>query len=390
MDGIRIEKDLVAWGESMRVLSASLGFLTASFLLTVSCEKKTDKHKLPAAKVDVAVAASSDVPVYLEGIGHVRAYNHAEIKGRVEGVLFEVHYQQGELVKAGEPLMTIDPRPFEAQLMEAQGDLKKYESDFAFANDKAIRYSNLVGEDYVSQLNFDEYVSNVEALKGLVEKTKGEVKRANLNLEYCQVRAPFTGRVGRRLVDIGNLIVNDGSTLVTLNQIQPIYVDFSLPEKDFLKIQKKQDQNSLKVKIKVEDIQDYPELGELVVIGNDINKQTGMIPLRAQFENKDEKLWNGQFVKAKLILEVHNNAVLIPQRAISLGQKGSYVYVIENNVAKRVDVVSGERYGDLIEINSGIKPGDIVVTSGQISLKEGREVSIKKKETDILEEWKVL
>ncbi len=360
------------------------------FCVFSSCSKKKKEIKRPPVKVEAAKTAKATIPIFLEGIGHVRAYNQAKIKSRVEGVLFDVHYEQGQVVEQDMSLMTIDPRPYEAQLKQAEGDFIRYSADLKFAQDKALRYSKLVEESYVSQLHFDEYVSNVNALQGQVKKTQGEIDNAKLNLEYCKVIAPFTGRIGKRLIDKGNLVTNDGSTLIILNQIQPIFVDFSLPEKDLLKIQKKEALSDLKVKIKVEDVENFDEDGELIVIDNDINAQTGMIPLRAQFQNKKRLLWHGQFVKAKLILEMKKDAILIPEDALCLGQKGNYVYVIDHgSTARKVDVTIGECLSGLVEIKSGLKGTELVVTNGQISLKTGSEVSIKSTDDEILKKLKL-
>lgn len=369
----------------MNFVMRSFIFLSCLTLSLCSCSKKKEVPKKQPINVEVAKSETATIPIFIEGIGHIKAYNHAKIKARVEGTLFDVLYEQGQVVEEGMPLMNIDPRPYEAKLIQAEGELEKYKADLTFAQDKVIRYSKLIDDNYVSQLHFDEYVANLEALQGSVKKTEGEILEAKLNIEYCKVRAPFTGRVGKRLVDKGNLVTNDGSTLLILNQIQPIFADFSVPEKDLLKIQKKQNKEPLKVKIKIEDVEDFDEIGKLIVIDNDINMQTGMIPLRALFENKKCLLWHGQFIKARLILEEKENAVLIPSRAVNLGQKGDYVYVVDKgNKVKKVDVVIGERLGDLVEVVSGLEAKEMVVTKGQISLKTGAEVNIKKVEKNIL------
>lgn len=373
----------------MKIFCKNISFTFFAAVLFFSCSGKKQEMKKPPVKIEAACVEMTTIPIFLEGIGHVRAYNHAEIKARVEGVLFHVHYKQGDMVEEGASLMTIDPRPYEAKLKQAEGDYIKYNAELKFAQDKAYRYSKLVDESYVSQLNFDEYVSNVNALIGMVKKAQGEIEDAKLNVEYCLVKAPFTGRVGLRLVDEGNLITNDGATLITLNQIQPIFVDFSLPEKDLLKIQKKQQEGNLKVKIKVEDVEEFDELGDLIVIGNDIDVQTGMIPLRALFENKKSLLWHGQFVKAKLILELKKNAILVPEQALCLGQKGFYVFVVDQgNIVKKIDVTVGERIAGLVEVTSGLKAKEIVVTNGQINLKTGSEVEVKSIDKSILKRLK--
>lgn len=366
----------------------SVYVLSAFCLLFVSCGKKKEVKK-PPPKVYAAHAAKKTVPYYLEGIGHVRAYNSANIQSQVEGYLEGIHYTQGKDVNKGDILITIDPDNYKAKLEESEGELEQSKAQLRFAEEKVIRFTKLVEDDYVSKLNYDEYVSNFQALLGTVKRNQGSVDNARTNLDYCYIKAPFTGRVGKKLVDIGNLVQNDGSTLLIVNQIQPIYVDFSLPEKQLTRILKKQSKENLEVKVHIPEVEVVEEIGKLIVVSNSVDETTGMVPLRAEFKNEDELLWPGQFAKVRLILRDVEDAILVPEEAINLGQKGMYVEVIEaDNIAKFKYVEVGETYGDLVVIEKGIEEGELVITTGQIQVKPNSPVNVVKVEDDILKKFK--
>lgn len=340
-------------------------------------------------KVEAAVSVKKTVPYYLEGIGHVRAYNSAKIKSQVEGYLLDVHYEQGDFVKENELLVTIDPVNYEAKVKEMQGMLLQTKAQLQFAEEKVMRFTKLVEDDYVSKLNYDEYVSNFEALLGTFKRDEGSLENAKANLDYCFIKAPFSGRIGKRLVDKGNLIGNDGSTLLVVNQIQPIYVDFSLPEKELTRILKGQKEGNLQVKVLIPEVMPIEEVGELIVVGNMVDRQTGMIPLRAQCVNQEEMLWPGQFAKVRLVLEEIKDAVLVPETAISLGQKGTFVLTIDsNNVATVKYVKTGEIFNDLIVITEGLEAGEKVVTNGQLNVKPGTAVDVVALNSDLLKDFK--
>lgn len=357
----------------MRILSSIVILL----YLTSGCSKHKEAPIKPLTKVDVAEVQESDIPVFLEGIGHVRAFNYAEIKSQVEGELFQVHYDQGQDVEEGSLLLTIDPRPYKAMLQEAEGTLLESKANLRFAEEKVNRYTKLVKEEYVSKLNYDEYVTNVEALLASVKKNEGSLADAKINLEYCYIRAPFFGRVGKKLVDKGNLIANDGTVLVTLTQIQPIYVDFSLPEKEVTRILKRQQLQELIVKVYIPEVEPIEEEGKLIVIDNSVDPSTGMIPLRAQFSNEQKLLWPGQFARARLILKEKFQVLLVPEESINLSQKGYFAMVVDsdNKIAMH-PVKVGEKINGVWEILEGLNKGDRVVTNGQINVGVGQEVDV--------------
>ncbi len=351
--------------------------LSIVLCLMTGCNHEQPRSVKPLTRVEVASVQESAIPIFLEGIGHVRAFNYAEIKSQVEGELFQVQYEQGKDVEEGELLLTIDPRPYQAKLQEAEGMLLESKANLRFAEEKVGRFAKLVKEDYVSKLDYDEYVTNVEALMATVKKNEGTLADAKVNLDYCYIRAPFSGRVGKKLVDKGNLIANDGATLVTLNQIQPIYVDFSLPEKELTRILKRQHLGELVVKVCIPEVEPLQEEGRLIVIDNRVDPSTGMIPLRAQFTNENKLLWPGQFAKVRLILKEKEKALLVPEEGVNLGQKGYFVMVLDsNNHVEIRSIKLGEKINEIWEVTQGLSKGDRVIINGQINVLPGQEVEV--------------
>lgn len=350
--------------------------LTLLTLLALSsCAKEEKTLSKPPVKVETAVALETKIPIFLEGIGHVKASKAAEIKAQVEGRLKTIHYIQGQQVKEGDLLVTIDPRPYEAKLQEAEGMLLESQAQLRFAEEKVMRFSKLLNDDYVSKINFDEYVSSAESLLATIKKNEGLVKEAQVNLDYCYITAPFDGRVGKKLIDEGNVIANDGATLLTLQQIEPVYVDFSLPEKDLAKIFRYDKLENFAVKAHLAAADPLECVGRLLVVDNKVDTATGMIPMRAEFVNKERVLWPGQFIKIRVILKEKPQGLMVPDEAINLSQKGFYVYVIDKEKKAYVSPVTlGEKIGDVVEVLTGVLPGQKVVINGQFNLAEGDEV----------------
>ena len=331
----------------------------------------------PAIKVEVAEVQEKTIPIFLEGIGHVRALNAVDIKSQVEGELVEVYYTQGQRVKEGELLVVIDPRPYKAQVTQAEGTLLESKANLRFAEEKVMRYTKLVQEDYVSKLDYDQYVTDVEALLAAIKKNEGFLEDAQVNLSYCYIRAPFAGRVGKRLVDKGNLVTNDGKTLATLDQMQPIYVDFSLPEKQLTRLLLTQAKKKLKIWVKIPEVMPIKEEGELIVIDNRVDPATGMVALRAQFANEEELLWPGQFAKVRVILNEKPHATLIPEEGVNVGQKGYFAWVVgENHEAVMRSITLGERMQGVCEVVEGLASGELVITQGQINIGRGDQVEV--------------
>jgi membrane fusion protein, multidrug efflux system len=354
-------------------------FLLSSLFFGCS-EKVEQKPTLP--RVEVGSVVRQTIPISLNAVGHVTAFKSAEIKAQVEGRLLEVHYEEGSLVKAGDLLLTINPEPYLAALEKALAVRAENFAKLKYAAEVVVRYKGLLKEDYISQLDFDGFVRDLGEYEAAVMQDDADIRLAKINLDYCYLRSPFTGIAGKKLIDEGNLITDDGTTMVVVNQIDPIYIDFFLPEADFQVIMKfKKGDTPLEVDIKIPNEKD-PYKATLILVDNTIDPNTGMVPLRAQINNKAHDFWPGQYVEANLILTHEENALLIPSKAISIGSKGQYVYVIgQNNVVEYKSIQSFNIYGKSTHIKAELKEGDRVITRGQINVKAGSACQIVTKDS---------
>lgn len=343
-------------------------------LVVTGCGKKDQKAEF-VPNVIVKKAVSKKIPIAIDAIGHAVAYNSVDIKAQVEGRLLEVNYTQGKEVKQGDLLLKIDPRPFEAERDKTIAIRAQDNAKLRYAADKVSRYQKLLPENYVSALDYTQYVSDLGTYEAAIMADDADIRLAEINVDYCYIRAPFTGMAGKKLVDIGNLVTNNGDTLVTINQIDPIYLDFSIPERDFLKLMQYQKDHNLDVTILVSD-KSYT--AKLIVVDNKINPKTGMIPLRAEMANPEKAFWPGQFIRAKVILKYLDDAVMMPVEAQSIGQKGLYVFVIkQDNTAEYRLIKTGEQIDNAIQILEGVKAGERVVVKGQLDVEPGKKVTIK-------------
>ncbi len=348
------------------------------FLATGCSKKTTEKPYVP--RVEVQVAIEQTIPIGLKAVGHCIAYNSAEIKAQVEGLLEEIHYKEGEQVLKDDLLVTIDSRPFMATLDKNIAIRAENFANLKYSAEVVARYQSLLAEDYVSKLEFDGFVKNLAEYEAAVMQNDADIRLAQLNVDYCFIRAPFSGVAGKKLVDKGNLITNDGSALLVVNQINPIYIDFYLPERDFRTImQYKKGSSALSVDILIPD--QTISKAKLILVDNEINAQTGMVPLRAEISNPDAAFWPGQYVEATLILKQEENALLIPTKAINTGSKGYYVFVIDgagNAVYK--SITPNDIYGEYTYVKGDVKPGDRLVVRGQINVTPGVVVEIINKD----------
>jgi multidrug efflux system membrane fusion protein len=341
-----------------------------------SCDKKITPAEYKA-RVEVSFVKTDTIAIGLTAVGHCTAYNSVEIKSQVEGLLEQVHYQEGHFVKEGDLLITIDPRPYEAALSKAVAIRAENIAKLKFAAEKVARYSALVEKEYISKLEFDDLVTNLNEYEAAVMQNDADIFLASVNLDFCFIRAPFSGLAGKKLIDKGNLIGNDSPTMVVINQVNPIFIDFSLPERDFQTIMSyRKGLDPLKVEIKVDNLQ-TPREALLLLVDNAINKQNGMVSLRAKIANDDANFWPGQYVEPNLILKTQENAILIPTSAISTGQKGQFVYVINSdNTAKYVPIKTFSSYGEYTHVEADLNPQDRVVVRGQINVVPGAKCEI--------------
>lgn len=348
------------------------------FLLLTSCHsKKVQPKGPPSYPVQVATAIRKDAPIFLEALGHVDSITAIDIRSRIEGELVGVHFVQGQEVKKDDLLFTIDPRPYQAALKQAQGGLEENLANLALAEEKVKRYRLLAKDEYFSQIDYETIQANFASTSALVQQNQAEVDNALLNLNYCWIYAPIDGMTGILQVDFGNLVSADGQTLTTLNQMDPIYVTFSLPEINLPKVQKASKDNCLKVIAAYEDFQEEVFEGSLFMIDNSVDPKTGMIKLRALFENKKRELWPGQFIRTRLILSVMSNAIEIPYTAVQLTPDGPIVFIVkEDNTVEQRPIKLGQREDNKVIVLEGVKAGEKIVTEGQINLFQGAKIFI--------------
>jgi multidrug efflux system membrane fusion protein len=332
----------------------------------------------PAVPVTIAIAETRDVPVIIRGLGNVQAYKTVAIRSRVEGQIVKISFEEGQNVKAGDPLFQIDPRPFQAMLDQANANLKKDVAQLEGAQLDLERYGKLLPTGFQSKQSWDQQKATVDALKGSIDADKAQIDTAKLNLSYADIRSPIDGRTGQRLVDLGNMIqANQNTTLVTITQIKPIFVNFTVPQYANHNLRKSQANHPLTVTAYSADDSYKLAEGELTLIDNQIEAQTGTLRLKATFANTDEQLWPGEFVNVRLELSVRKDAVTVPQRVVMQGASGAYAYVIkpDNTAERRVIEVESTQDGYSV-IGKGIAVGEKVVLDGQYRLADGSPVRI--------------
>jgi len=372
----------------MRVITV-LGILVPVISLMVGCSKKQETQEIPPRPVKIAVAFTKDVPIYIDTFGNLATPNNVDIVCQVTGQIKEVYFEEGSEVKAGTPLFTIDPREYQAELNKSKAALAADQVDATLKYEIFERNQKLIDKKLISQQDYDTYKSDAAAALAQVALDKAAVELAQINLNYCLITSPIDGVTGKRLVDPGNIVTaNSGNPLVNIKSIDPLYIDFSLPERNLPEVKAAMAATTLKVEISPVGDSNGPYSGELQMTDNTIDETTGTISLRATIPNPDRILWPGQFVDVKLIVSTAKDAVLIPGAAVQLGQKGMYTYVItdDNKADLRDEITVGQVEGDNVIIEKGIKTGEKVVTYGQMGLSPGAKVHVQandeKKEAD--------
>src|SRR5436853_2470776 len=407
-------------GITLRFLMTVLAALTA--LVFVGCTNKAAQQGFdrPPAPVSVAAAVTQDVPTYLDAIGKTVAREVVSIQPQVSGRITKINFTDGANVKKGDLLFTIDTRPFEANLRQAQANVakdlalkKQAEANLAkdvaqsrYGDVEAKRYRTLVEQGVVSREQYDQAQSNSESLKATVEADRAAIHSADesikvdtaavdsakVELSYCYIHSPIDGRAGQRLVDIGNVVNPGGATgnnsggatngppsnsLLVIERIGPIYADFTLPQDSLATVQEQMRAGTLKTEVHLPDSVEMIA-GQLTFLDNAVQNATGTINLRATIPNTDHRFWPGRFVNIRLVLSTIHGAVLVPATAPQMSAKGSFVYVVkQDSTAEQRPVSLGQRQGDLIVIEKGVEPGERVVTNGQIGVTPGGKVRVE-------------
>jgi multidrug efflux system membrane fusion protein len=323
--------------------------------------------------------ATEDVPVFLNGIGTVQASNMVTIKSRVDGQITAVNFAEGQEVKAGDRLFQIDPRPFQATLEQVSATKAKDEAQLSAAQLDLQRYSALVGPGYQTRQSYDTQKALVAQLQAALKGDQAQIDAAQLNLNYADIRAPIDGRLGARLVDAGNMVhASDTNGLVTIAQLKPIFVSFTLAQTNLDTIREHQAEGALVVKAYPSAGGDLLAEGKLTLIDNAIDQATGTIRMKASFPNKDERLWPGEFVSLRLILYTRKNVATVPSQTVQVGPNGNYAYVItSDDKAERRPVEVASVQDGIAVISKGLNAGERIVVDGQYRLTEGARVKVE-------------
>ena len=329
--------------------------------------------------VAVAKAETRDVPVYLQGLGSVEAFNTVIVKSRLDGQLVEIHFKEGQEVNKGDLLAVIDPRPYEVALHQAEATLFKDQSALNDAKLNFQRFQDLYKQGIIPQQQFDTQKSLMGQLEGAVRADQANIDNVKLNLAYTRITAPVSGRIGLRQVDIGNMVhASDPNGLLVITQLHPIAVVFTLPEDNLPTVAQHMRKGTLEADAYSRDDQTRLATGKLLTIDNQIDPTTGTGKLKAVFDNTERALWPNQFVNIHLLLEVRKNTLVVPAAAIQRGPQGTFVFTVKaDNTAEMKKVSIGFNEGNLTALASGLKPGEIVVTDGQDKLQPGSKVEIR-------------
>jgi membrane fusion protein, multidrug efflux system len=332
-----------------------------------------------AVPVLVATAVQKSVPVQIRAVGNVEAYTTVSVKSQVTGVLQQAHFKEGQDVKKGQLLFTIDPRPLEAALKQAEANLARDTAQLNNLREQVRRYAELVQKQYVSREQYDQIKTNADAAEAVVEADKAAVENAKVQLSYCYIYTPVNGRVGALLVNEGNLVrVNDGTPLVVINQVNPINVTFAVPEVHLADLRRHMSAGQLQVDANFPSDEGRPEKGKLEFVDNAVDRATGTVKLKGVFANSERRLWPGQFVNVALTLATEAGVVVVPSEAVQVGQEGQHVFVVKPD--KRVEVrpvtIGRTNEGEAI-IVKGLNGGEQVVREGQFLLGPGSRVEFK-------------
>jgi membrane fusion protein, multidrug efflux system len=364
----------------------------------VSHSKPATNAAQPGVPVTAAVATRQDVPEIINALGTVQSIDSVNIVPRVMGTIDKIEFTPGEIVKQGQLLFVLDPRPFQAALDQAQAQLHHDNALLAEAQLDLQRYQTLEQQNSIAKQQAQDQGFVVDQDKGTVQLDQANVEAAQLNLDYSRITSPITGRAGQLMVDLGNLVGPQSSSasaststtastttsgqasqnpLVSIVQLQPIWVTFTVAQDRLDDIQRNQKAGALQVGVYTQDRKPV-ETGKLTLIDNQVNTSTGTILLQATFPNTNLQLWPGEFVRAALTVSTLHDVVTVPAPAIMVGPSGSYIYVIDsNNKVRRVDVTPGQRQGGVTVVQKGLSGGEKVVTDGQYRLANGTTVAVQ-------------
>jgi len=353
-------------------------------LSAVGCKDKT-KSTDTIQTVTVEKAISKTIPVYYDFVANTQSIQSVDITARVEGYLVDRNFKDGQNVDKGDLLFEIDPRTYQASLDEAKAQLEKDRAALSYSLEQVARYQPLVKKQYITTDEYDQYVTQSDEALAAVKADEAQVVQAELNLSYCSMYAPFSGRIGRRMVDVGNLVgvAGQDNTLATLVKLDPIYVYFSPTERDIAILTQQYNKGKLRAFAVLPDEKISKEEGYVDFIDNTVDQSTGTLNMRAVIPNPDKIILPGQYTKIRLYVEDKPNAVLVPQKALLSQQGEDIVYVLgSDNKVKSTKVTIGSDYKQYTVINKGLKAGEVIVTNGLQKIQDGAEVDPKYANSD--------
>ena len=351
------------------------------------CDKLGGKHAstqpatpvaMPAASVTVEAAKAQDVPLYIEEIGTTAPREYVAVQSQVAGQVQELHFTDGQELKKGDLLFTIDPRPFQAAVAQAEATAAQRRAELELAKQDFDRIKDLVATRAISQQEFDQKKNAVAVSEAQVKAADAAVQTAKLNLDYCSIRSPIDGRAGQRMVDPGNIVKVNDQTMLVIQRLDPIYADFTITERDLPRVREHMTgDHKLKAQVSVPGDAGEPRAGELTFLDTAVQAGAGRVKLRATLPNAERHFWAGQFVNVRLVLEVKKDAVLVPSQSIQIGQIGPFVYVVDaKSTAVMRPIKQGQRQGEWVVVDSGVSAGENVVTTGQKFVAPGAPVRI--------------
>jgi multidrug efflux system membrane fusion protein len=360
-----------------------IGALFASLLMMGGCTPKAAKSEGMGMEfrvpVTVAKATVKSVPVQVEVIGNVEAYSNVSVRTQIAGEIERAYFTQGQDVKKGQMLFTLDRRPFQATLSQLEANLARDQAQLANARAQAERNEKLFQAGIISKDQYDTFRTTAQAQEATVRADQAAIESAQVNLSYCSIYSPIDGRTGIFQVYPGNIAKVNDTVLVVINQVRPIYVTFAVPEQYLAEVKEFQARGPLAVEAHIPNDPRAPALGQLIFIDNAVDTATGTIKMRATFPNPDNRLWPGQFVNVVMRLTLQPNATVVPSQSVQTGQVGKYLFVVKPDfTADLRPVVVGETVQGETVIEKGVAPGETVVTDGQLLLAPGSKVEIKK------------
>lgn len=356
-----------------------LCMLVISTLFTACSKSKQQQPKgRPPAPVLTAVAVIKTVPVVVEAVGNVEAITQVAVKAMVSGEVKKVHFNEGKDVAKGDILFTIDARPMEASIKKAEADLARIRAQLATAKANADRYGKLVKDGIVTAEQYDTYRTQADSLEADLVAQQANIDALRVQLSYCTIRSPISGRTGNLLISAGNVVkANDTLPLVIINQIRPIYVSFSIPEKELSRIRQHLGRSRMRLQAVLPGDNGKLEAGEVTFLDNAVDSATATIKLKGTFSNPRTRLWPGQFATVRLTLASVDSAVVVPAQAVQTGQQGQYVFVVSGDTAEMRPVKVGVTYEGITVIEQGVKTGEIVVIDGHMRIIPGGKVAVK-------------